>query len=188
VLSDVTNPLLGPTGAAAVFGPQKGLAADDVPLVDAALARFAARVAAAGVAVDARTPGTGAAGGTGFALAAWGADLRPGAAVVADLVGLDAALAGADLVVTGEGSFDGQTAAGKVPSLVASRAAAAGVPVALVAGRIAPDADTTGYAAAVSLTELAGDAAASFADPARWLTHAGSVLAATGLVTRGGPL
>ena len=187
VLSDVTNPLLGPAGAAAVFGPQKGLAADDVPLVDGALAGFAARVVAAGVAVDVRTPGTGAAGGTGFALAAWGAELQPGADVVADLIGLDDALAGADLVVTGEGSFDGQSAAGKVPSLVAARAAAAGVPVALVAGRVTPDADTSGFARVVSLSELAGDGASSFAEPVRWLTDAGGVLAVPAPAGAGDP-
>lgn len=172
VLTDVTNPLLGPDGAAAVFGPQKGLAAANIPTVDAALAHYAALLPA-----DPAQPGAGAAGGTGFALAAWGAQLRAGAGVVADVIALDDAIAGADLVVTGEGSYDGQSAAGKVPSFVAACATAAGVPAALVAGRIAPDADAAGFADAVSLTELAGGAAASLADPARWLGAAGELLA-----------
>ena len=193
VLSDVTSPLIGPHGAAAVFGPQKGLDAADVEAANAALARFADLVIAArsGVPVSAgarrantvplglhtEIPGAGAAGGTGFALLAWGAALRPGAAEVADLVGLRAAIARADLVVTGEGSFDGQSAAGKVPTLVAGLADAAGVPVALVAGRIARDADTSAFAASVSLTQLAGSAASSLAEPARWLRAAGAALA-----------
>src|SRR5690606_26534000 len=99
----------------------------------------AAVAGGAGAGVDPAAPGTGAAGGTGFALHAWGARLVPGAAEVAELIGLREALAGADLVVTGEGAFDGQSAAGKVPAFVADQAAAAGVPVALVAGRIAED-------------------------------------------------
>lgn len=178
VLTDVTNPLLGAAGAAAVFGPQKGLGADGdataITRADAGLARLAALVPAA----DPAGPGSGAAGGTGFALRAWGADLVPGAGEVAELIGLADAIAAADLVVTGEGSYDGQSAAGKVPAFVAQLAAQAGVPVALVAGRIAPDADTAAFAASVSLTQLAGSAAASLADPARWLHAAGAALAA----------
>ncbi len=172
VLTDVTNPLVGPQGAAAVFGPQKGVTGDEVPVVDAALARLAGALGG-----DPAAPGAGAAGGTGFALARWGAQLRPGADDVAALIGLDEALADAALVVTGEGSFDGQSAAGKVPSLVAARARAAGVPVALVAGRVAPDADTSAFVAVVALAELAGSAEASFADPAPWLRAAGRYLA-----------
>ncbi|MFT4050713.1 MAG: glycerate kinase [Microbacterium sp.] len=172
VLSDVTHPLLGAHGAAAVFGPQKGLTADEIPIVDAALARLAALLGA-----DAALPGAGAAGGTGFALAAWGARLVPGAGEVAALIGLDEAVTEASLVVTGEGSYDGSSAAGKVPSFVASRAERAGVPVALVAGRIAPDADTRPFALAVSLSALAGDPRRAIADPARWLRVAGETLA-----------
>lgn len=172
VLTDVSNPLLGASGAAAVFGPQKGLDPADIPAADAALARYARLVGG-----DPHAPGSGAAGGTGFALARWGAQLRPGADDVADLVGLDAALADADLVVTGEGSYDGQSAAGKVPAFVATRAAALGVPVALVAGRIAPDADVAAFDAAIALADLAGSPAASLADPAHWLRAAGRALA-----------
>lgn len=173
VLSDVTNPLLGPSGAAAVFGPQKGLDADGVARAESGVARLAALVD-----VDPATPGAGAAGGTGLALRAWGAQLLPGAAEVAGLIGLADAVRGADLVVTGEGAYDGQSAAGKVPSFVAGLAAEAGVPVALVAGRIAPEADVAAFAASVSLTDLAGSPAEAMADPARWLRAAGATLAA----------
>lgn len=172
VLADVTNPLVGPRGAAAVFGPQKGLAPHSIHRVDRALAAYAAAVGAA-----ADVPGTGAAGGTGFALTLWGARLLPGAPEVAALVGLSSAVAGADLVVTGEGSFDGQSAAGKVPAFVGALATDLGVPVALVAGRIAPDADTSAFTASVSLTDLAGTAEASQAEPARWLRDAAASLA-----------
>lgn len=172
VLSDVTNPLTGPDGAAAVFGPQKGLGPVDIAAADAALARWAELVG-----VDPRSPGAGAAGGVGTALRAWGAWLAPGSAEVAALIALAPAIAGARVVVTGEGSFDGQSAAGKAPAHVAALAADAGVPVALVAGRIAGDADTAGFAASVSLTQLAGSADAALADPARWLREAGARLA-----------
>lgn len=172
VLTDVTNPLLGARGAAAVFGPQKGAAVEKIALLDAGLGRLAALID-----VDPQTPGAGAAGGTGFGLLAWGARLVPGADAVAQLIGLPAAVAAASVVVTGEGSFDGQSAAGKAPDLVRALAAAARVPVALVAGRIAVDADLTGFAAAVSLTELARSAASAQAEAARWLAAAGAQLA-----------
>ena len=182
VLTDVTSPLLGARGAAAVFGPQKGLSAADTAAADRALARFAALVPRGPATVgasrpDPATPGAGAAGGAGFGLLAWGAALVPGAEAVAGLVGLPAAIVGADLVVTGEGSFDGQSAAGKVPAHVAALAARAGVPVALIAGRIAPGADTSAFAASLSLADLAGSPAASLADPARWLRVAAKRLA-----------
>lgn len=209
VLTDVTNPLTGDRGAAAVFGPQKGLAASDIARVDAALVAYAALLGGGGgrrgdgadasdhakssgvsasapasdprheTTIDSALPGAGAAGGTGFALSVWGAALHPGAAEVADLIGLRAAIGTADLVVTGEGSFDGQSAAGKVPAFVGGLAAEVAVPVVLVAGRITPDADTSGFAASLSLTELAGSAAASLARPADWLRAAGAALAAT---------
>jgi len=174
VLSDVTNPLLGAFGSAAIFGPQKGLGEAAVVRADAGLARLARLLPA-----DPETPGAGAAGGVGFGLLAWGARLVPGAADVAELIDLRGALAAASVAVTGEGSFDGQSAAGKAPTHVAALAAEAGVPVALVAGRVSPDADTSAFAASVSLTELAGSGAAAMADPARWLREAGAALART---------
>ncbi|MEQ6897780.1 glycerate kinase [Microbacterium sp. KR10-403] len=177
VLSDVTNPLRGPRGAATVFGPQKGLAPDDIEGADAALRHWARALAAALPDADADALGAGAAGGTGFALQAWGAQLVSGAAEVAGLVGLAEAAAAASLIITGEGSYDGQSAAGKAPAHVAAVAGASGVPVVLVAGRIAPDADTAGFAASLSLSELAGSENAALADPARWLREAGRRLA-----------
>ncbi len=176
VLSDVTNPLVGPRGAAAVFGPQKGLDAADIARADAALARWATRVGAPAGVPD--VPGAGAAGGTGFALLVWGAALVAGSDEVATRVGLSAALAGADVVITGEGSYDAQSAGGKAPAHVAALAGEAGIPVMLAAGRIAPDADLSRFAATASLTDLAGSAEAALADPAEWLRAAGAALAA----------
>jgi len=173
VLTDVRAPLLGPRGAAAVFGPQKGLRADEIPVVDAALDRFAQRVRIAAPAADPAAPGAGAAGGTGFALLAWGARLVDGAAEIAALAGVPDALTAASVVITGEGRFDRHSTTGKAPGHVAALAQKAGVPAILVAGTIAADADTSGFAAAVSLAELAGDSRAARADPARWLRAAG---------------
>ena len=175
VLTDVTNPLLGPAGAAAVFGPQKGAAAEDVPVLEANLAHFAARLAEV-VPVEPERPGAGAAGGLGFGLAAWGARIADGADEVATRVGLAAALAGADAVLTGEGRFDDQTAGGKAPARVHALAAAAGVRALLAAGRL--DAPTTGWADAVALVDLAPDPAEATRDPARWLAEAAAALAA----------
>ncbi|MCC4908369.1 glycerate kinase [Microbacterium sp. cx-59] len=169
VLTDVTHPLLGERGAAHVFGPQKGFAPQDLPAVDDALRRYAALFD-----LDPRAPGAGAAGGVGFALAAWGAELVPGAAAVADLIGVDAAAASAAWVVTGEGSFDAQSAAGKVPALIAARSAS---PVALVAGRITADADTSAFAATLSLSAIAGSAEEAMRRPEHWLAEAGRRLA-----------
>ncbi|WP_243229905.1 glycerate kinase [Microbacterium sp. CIAB417] len=173
VLTDVTNPLTGERGAAAIFGPQKGLTdPEDIRTVDAALARLANLLG-----LDPQIPGTGAAGGAGAALVAWGATLTPGAGAVAELIGLAEAIADADVVITGEGSFDGQSGDGKVPSFVAQLAADAGVPVMLVAGRITPDADTGAFAASASLTDLAGSAEAAQTEAERWLRAAGAALA-----------
>ncbi len=172
VLTDVRSPLTGPAGAAAVFGPQKGLVPDDIPDADSALARAGALLE-----INAAHPGAGAAGGTGAALLAWGAELVPGAERIADLIGLANAVGEADVVVTGEGSFDASSATGKAPARVAALARAGGRAVGLVAGRISPDADTSGFAAAVSLVELAGSTEAALAEPARWLAAAGESLA-----------
>ncbi len=166
-LTDVTNPLLGRRGAATVFGPQKGADQAQVAELDAGLAHLARFLEP-----DPSTPGAGAAGGTGFGLLAWGATLEPGSRAVAELIGLPEAAAAASVVVTGEGSFDGQSAAGKVPSHVASLAGA-DTRVVLVAGRITPDADTSAFAASVSLTALAGSPEQAMAEPARWLREAG---------------
>ncbi|KUI28220.1 glycerate kinase [Mycobacterium sp. IS-1496] len=134
---DVTAPLLGPTGASAVFGPQKGASAADVTRLEAALTRFAAVAHAA----QAETPGAGAAGGLGFALLEFlGATSRPGVEVVAETVGLEQALRGAAWVFTGEGGVDAQTLMGKTPFGVAQIAARTGARVAIFAGRVGDDA------------------------------------------------
>lgn len=137
--SDVTNPLLGPDGASAVFGPQKGARPEDVVRLDSLLAHFAEVVDPERAHVD--SPGAGAAGGLGFAFQCLGARTRPGVDVVAELVGLDDACAGADLVFTGEGAMDRQTLSGKTPFGVAQRAVAHGVPVIGFAGYLGDGAD-----------------------------------------------
>ncbi|MCD2442950.1 glycerate kinase [Agromyces sp. SYSU K20354] len=173
ILGDVTNPLLGPAGAAAVFGPQKGATPAVVGALESNLARLAGLVPT----VDPATPGAGAAGGAGFGLLAWGAQMGGGARVVAEAIGLPEAMEGAALVITGEGRFDGQSAAGKVPSEVARLARAAGVPVALAAGAIDADPEAAGFAASASLSVLAGSGAAAMSDAVQWLERAGAELA-----------
>ncbi|PWC07632.1 glycerate kinase [Mycetocola zhujimingii] len=171
VLSDVSHPLLGPSGAAAVFGPQKGATAADVAVLEVGLARLAALLPA-----DASTPGAGAAGGTGFGLLAWGATLAAGADAVGEVVRAADAVASASIVITGEGRFDGQSDAGKVPSYVRSLAAAGSTRAMLVAGAIT--AEPLGFGAAVSLTEIAGSTESAMADTRLWLREAGARLAA----------
>ncbi|MCE0765462.1 glycerate kinase [Pseudonocardia kujensis] len=165
---DVDNPLLGPSGAAAVYGPQKGAGPGEVAALEAGLTRWARLV---GSSPD--VPGSGAAGGVGFAaLAVLGARRRPGIDVVLELVGFAEHLAGAGLVVTGEGALDAQTLHGKAPAGVAAAARAAGVPVVAVCGRCE-----------VTRTELAaagiGEVHALVdrePDPARCLADAGAML------------
>ncbi|MBF4613998.1 glycerate kinase [Curtobacterium sp. VKM Ac-1376] len=177
VLTDVTSPLLGPTGAAAVFGLQKGITPDRVPSFDDQLAAWAARFPS----VDPATPGAGAAGGVGFGLLVWGATLAGGADAVAEVLGLPALLDAADVVMSGEGRYDGQSAVGKVPSVVRALTAAH-APAArsmLVAGAI--EASLAEYAAAASLTVLAtqttGEPDDALADPLRFAAIAGQRLA-----------
>jgi glycerate 2-kinase len=170
-LTDVTAPLLGPDGAAAVFGPQKGARPGQVARLEAGLARLAELLGG-----DPGAPGAGAAGGTGYGLAAgWSAAIVPGAAELARLAGLDRAVAAADLVVTGEGRFDPTSLTGKATGVVIAAAAAAGVPVAVVAGQLggAPPA----AAAVVTLAGLAGGPGPALADPGHWLGQAGRALA-----------
>jgi glycerate kinase len=137
--SDVDNPLLGAQGAAAVFGPQKGATLQDVDMLDAALARFVevlAREIGFRAIKAAEAPGAGAAGGVGYAaIAVLAATRLPGIDVVLEFTELEQRLAGADLVITGEGSLDEQSLLGKTPMGVARAAAAQGVPVVAVCGR-----------------------------------------------------
>lgn len=142
VACDVDNPLIGPRGASAVFGPQKGATPDKVALLDANLGHYAAVIKAA-LSVDvAQLPGAGAAGGLGAGFKAFlDADLKPGSEIVTTAVGLDAVLADADLVITGEGRIDGQTIHGKTPIGVASVAKRHGKPVIGIAGCLGAEAD-----------------------------------------------
>jgi glycerate 2-kinase len=201
--ADVDSPLLGPAGAAAVFAPQKGATAAEVVALEAALTHWAEVVADALPETAPRVPtstkrsleahgpvpastywsmlvqaaGAGAAGGVGFALlAVLGAERRSGVDVVLDLVALDAALAGADLVVTGEGALDDQTLAGKAVAGVARRANAHGIPVVAVCGRLDLDATalaTLGVRSAYPLSDLEPD-------PERSRTNAPELLRRTG--------
>ncbi len=141
IACDVTNPLLGPAGAAATYGPQKGADADDVALLDARLARFADAMEAATGRRERDTPGAGAAGGVGFGLLCLtdrfaSLELRPGIGLVMEEAGFDRALEGADLVLTGEGRIDVQTAFGKTALGVALRAQAAGKPCIAIGGGV----------------------------------------------------
>ncbi|MCK0716302.1 glycerate kinase [Chromohalobacter sarecensis] len=134
---DVDNPLLGERGASAIFGPQKGATSADVTQLDAALAHFADHVAST-LGKDHRALlGAGAAGGMGFAAAAFlEAQLKPGIELVMDQVDFDRLLEDADLVITGEGQLDGQSLAGKTPVGIARRARRHGVPTLALAGRL----------------------------------------------------
>lgn len=158
---DVDSPLTGPSGAAAVFAPQKGADPAQVEELDAGLTHWADVVTGVSGQDLRAEPGAGAAGGVGYAArAVLGAHLRPGIDIVLDLVGLDAALAGCDLVITGEGSIDAQTVLGKAPAGVARRAAAHGIPVVAVCGRRRlTDAQlaASGFAGVYALTDLEPD-------------------------------
>ncbi|MEV7010997.1 glycerate kinase [Streptosporangium sp. NPDC051022] len=176
IASDVDNPLLGPQGAAAVYGPQKGASPQEVDLLGRALARFAAVAAHThglvgaiehdgvvrpmGVAAQ---PGAGAAGGTGFAdLAFLRAEFRPGIDYLLDLLGFQERLDGARLVITGEGALDEQTLRGKAPAGVAAAAAKAGIPVVAVCGRCdlgEEELNAAGITAAYALTGIEPDPA-----------------------------
>ncbi|HEY0394678.1 MAG TPA: glycerate kinase [Candidatus Elarobacter sp.] len=139
VACDVDNPLIGPNGAAAVYGPQKGASPEDVRFLDGVLARLADAMTAATGRDQRARPGAGAAGGLGWALAsACGARLQPGVALVAEVRGLARALRGADWCFTGEGRIDEQTLRGKVVDGVAVLARAAGAPVIAFGGSIDP--------------------------------------------------
>ncbi|HEV3095649.1 MAG TPA: glycerate kinase [Candidatus Dormibacteraeota bacterium] len=141
VASDVSNPLTGPNGASAVYGPQKGATPEMVAELDAALQRLAEVIRRdLGVDVE-QLPGAGAAGGLGGGLVAFaGGRLRPGAEMVMEALRLDDRLQGADLVITGEGRLDSQTARfGKGPAAVARHAKNAGIPVVGVAGSLADE-------------------------------------------------
>ncbi len=182
--ADVDNPLTGERGAAAVFGPQKGASEQDVSELDAALGTFRDVLAEAlgdSARDAAEAPGAGAAGGVGYAaLAVLNATRRPGIDVVLDLVNLDDAVTGADLLITGEGSLDEQSLGGKTPVGVLKVGQAHDVPVIAVCGRTTLDRKTledTGFRATHALSDLAPDAQTSMREAPRLLREVGHTVA-----------
>ena len=161
--SDVDNPLLGSHGAVAIFGPQKGATGATAERLEHGLRQWARVILAATGRDEVSEPGSGAAGGVGFAaLSILGAQMKPGIELLLDLVGLDEMLHGARLVITGEGSIDEQTLQGKTPVGVARAARAVGVPVVAVCGHSALSADRlapTGIEEVFALTDLEPDLA-----------------------------
>jgi len=181
VACDVDNPLIGPAGAAAVYGPQKGATQDDVRALDAALSHWA-DVVAATTGSDLRdAAGAGAAGGGGFAaLSLLEAGLRPGIDLMLELLDFEKRVAGADLVVTGEGSLDAQSLHGKAPVGVARASRTTGARVVAVCGRRTLDdvaLERVGIDAAYALTDLEPDPAVCMSDAARLLEQVGVMLA-----------
>lgn len=140
VAADVRNPLLGQTGATRIYGPQKGANEGTIDILERALTRLA-DVVAKDLGTDYRdTPGAGAAGGLGFGLMSFcGANIRPGFDVLAELIGLEAKIKNADVVITGEGSLDRQTLEGKTPAGVAALARKMSKPVYAIVGRATDD-------------------------------------------------
>ena len=167
-LTDVRAPLLGRAGAAMVFAPQKGASPSEVALLEQGLTRLASL---AGGRPD--EPGAGAAGGAGYGLAIWGAQLGPGAPQLAEIAGLPAALSRADLVITGEGRYDATSKEGKVVGTVLDLAAHANVPAAIVAGVLGLRPGRL----AIELSALAGGQDAAIAAAGHWLERAGRELA-----------
>ena len=142
-LTDVTNPLTGPTGAVYVYGPQKGIPADELEQLDGWMCRYAVLLEKCVGRDVASLPGAGAAGGLGAALAAFcGARIERGIESVLDIIDLEGAMDGVDLVITGEGRMDAQSAYGKAPVGVAKRAKRHGIPVVAVVGSRADDLGT----------------------------------------------
>jgi glycerate kinase len=181
VAADVDNPLVGPNGAAAVYGPQKGADRAQVATLDAALSRWADVVAGVTGRDRRDARGAGAAGGVGFAaLAALGAEFQPGIDLMLDLVGFRARLADARLVITGEGALDAQTLAGKAPAGVAAAARDSGVATVAVCGQntlAAASLAAAGIDAVYALTDLEPDVARCLADARSLLRRVGAAVA-----------
>lgn len=186
IACDVDNPLTGPHGAAAVYGPQKGAGPGQVLELDDALTHWADLVTDTLHTDHRDVPGAGAAGGVGFgALAVLGASMRPGAELVFELVGLPEALDGADLVITGEGSLDEQTLNGKAPAAVAAEASRRGLPVVAVAGRCTLSDSSlraAGITTAYALTDMESYEGESFEKPGALLEQIGAEIAERHLV------
>jgi glycerate kinase len=174
VAADVTNPLLGRHGAAEVFAPQKGAQPAQVRELEAGLTRWADLLEAATGRAVRELPAAGAAGGLGAGLLALGAERVSGAQLVSERTGLAAALDRAELVVTGEGSFDWQSLRGKLVTSLAEAAAGRGLACIVLAGQVSVgrrEAAAAGVEAAYAAAELAGSVAAALSDPAGTLEH-----------------
>lgn len=189
--SDVDNPLLGERGAAAVFAPQKGASDDDVVLLEQGLARFAELLEhAPGITPSVDAEGAGAAGGVGYAaLAVLGARRERGVDVVLRLTGLAERIAGADLVITGEGSLDAQSLGGKTPLGVAALAGEAGVPVIAACGHAAlsdEEASDAGFVAVYALSSIEPDRERSMANAVPLLCDVGRTIAREHAAVSGG--
>ena len=184
--TDVMNPLCGPLGASAVYGPQKGADAAAIAELDAALVHFA-MVVKRDLGVDVGdTPGAGAAGGLGAGIIAFlGATLESGARVVGEAAGIEARIAAADIVITGEGRLDGQTAYGKTPQYVAKLAQAAGRHVVCIAGALGEGYETSMPLFAV--VEVLSDGTGPLPEPDEAARQAGaaSVRGVQALIDRG---
>lgn len=181
---DVDNPLTGPRGAAAVYGPQKGASQADVEMLDAALAHWAHIIAEQTGRDERDAAGAGAAGGVGYAaLTLLDATLRPGIDLVLELVGFPDALADlgpGDLVITGEGSLDEQTLHGKAPVGVAAAARNRGIPVVAVCGRTTltrERLERAGISAAYALVDVEPDVTRCMTDPVPILERLGEQIA-----------
>ena len=166
-LKVVQSPLLGRDGAAAIFGPQKGATTQQIEILENGLERFASLTGF----ID--SPGSGAAGGTAYGLCAlWSATIESGAAKIAEMCGIDEAIAKADLIITGEGRLDTQSFQGKAVSHISERASAVGVPIAYCVGSIEGGFPSTSLGGVV-LSHLAGSSAQAMENPERYLIEAG---------------
>lgn len=178
IATDVDNPLLGPSGASEVYAPQKGAKALDVTELETALTHFAAMTEP----MTARVAGAGAAGGLGFGLMLLGSKRISGIEMIAEALDLSGAIAAADLVVTGEGSFDWQSLRGKVIAGVAHFAARHGRPVVVIAGQVhcaRREFMALGVESAYAVSETAAEIEASLADPSGALIRRAESVART---------
>ncbi|MDY6997746.1 MAG: glycerate kinase [Actinomycetota bacterium] len=181
VASDVEHPLLGPMGAAAVFGPQKGADPDTVAVLETRLTDWAGELGALAGRTVSDDPGAGAAGGLGAALIALGGRRESGAAIIAEHTGLAADVAAADLIITGEGRFDDQSLHGKVVSALAAGARSHRTPVLVLAGQVTLDPSAlqaAGISSAFSITDHAGSVQRAIDDAANQLTSLAAEVAA----------
>ena len=171
LLTDVENPLLGPSGAVRVYSKQKGATESDFAQMEANLQKLSNVLKE----INSDLPGSGAAGGTAFGLMALGGQITSGARHIAQLIGLESKIQLADLVITGEGSFDSQTKDGKAVAIVAELSSAKSKTCYLVAGQI--KGDVSSFAGSVAISELAPSIESSMQSAPTWLKKAGEKLA-----------